>query len=131
MDPLPKGDGRVVPAKSNFPPKPGHADTLKPSQRRVEDDAENRKDITVDGEKVESQAEMLRQDAPPQEKMGDEVNSGEMEHSRRPSEKDVKEDAADYDIDFWEPKPPKVLMEDSETVPLELRAQIQLYATTE
>lgn len=41
------------------------------------------------------------------------------------------ENDSDYDIDFWEPKPPKVLMEDPEAVPLELHAQIQMYATTE
>ena len=31
----------------------------------------------------------------------------------------------------WEPKPPKVLMENSNAVPLELRSQIQMYAPTE
>lgn len=31
----------------------------------------------------------------------------------------------------WEPKPPKVLMEDPSAVPLELRSQIQQYATNE
>jgi hypothetical protein len=40
-------------------------------------------------------------------------------------------DGHTYDIDFWEPKPPKVLMDDPAAVPLELRLQIQLYATTE
>ncbi|KDQ64305.1 hypothetical protein JAAARDRAFT_64179 [Jaapia argillacea MUCL 33604] len=36
-----------------------------------------------------------------------------------------------YDTEFWEPKPPKVLMQDSADRPLELRSQIQLYATNE
>jgi len=34
-------------------------------------------------------------------------------------------------IDFWEPSPPKVLMKNPADVPLELRSQIQHYATTE
>ena len=33
--------------------------------------------------------------------------------------------------DRWEPMPPKVLMDDPKAVPLELRSQIQLYATNE
>ncbi|KZT72544.1 alpha/beta-hydrolase [Daedalea quercina L-15889] len=37
----------------------------------------------------------------------------------------------DYDSGFWEPKPPKVLMDDPHARPLELRSQIQLYATNE
>lgn len=40
-------------------------------------------------------------------------------------------DDEEYEIDRWEPKPPKVLMENSNDVPLELRSQIQMYATTE
>lgn len=39
--------------------------------------------------------------------------------------------AETYDIDKQEPKPPKVLMEDPEAIPLELCSQIQLYATNE
>jgi hypothetical protein len=35
------------------------------------------------------------------------------------------------DIDFWQPSPPKVLMKNPRDVPLELRSQIQHYATTE
>ncbi|KAG1815580.1 uncharacterized protein BJ212DRAFT_1357329 [Suillus subaureus] len=35
------------------------------------------------------------------------------------------------DIDFWQPTPPKVLMKNPRDVPLELRSQIQHYATTE
>jgi hypothetical protein len=34
-------------------------------------------------------------------------------------------------ISFWEPKPPKVFMKDPNAKPLELRGQIQLYATNE
>lgn len=35
------------------------------------------------------------------------------------------------DVDFWQPSPPKVLMKNPRDVPLELRSQIQHYATTE
>lgn len=35
------------------------------------------------------------------------------------------------EIESWEPKPPKVLMDDPNAIPLELRSQIQLYATNE
>ncbi|KAJ3518062.1 hypothetical protein NLJ89_g103 [Agrocybe chaxingu] len=34
-------------------------------------------------------------------------------------------------LEEWEPKPPKVLMEDPNATPLELRSQIQMYAATE
>lgn len=45
----------------------------------------------------------------------------------------VNDDGPDYDdaLSFWEPKPPKVLMEDPNEQPLELRSQIQLYAMNE
>lgn len=35
------------------------------------------------------------------------------------------------DISLLEPKPPKILMQNPHAIPLELRSQIQLYATTE
>lgn len=37
----------------------------------------------------------------------------------------------EYAAGSWEPKPPKVLMDDPHARPLELRSQIQLYATNE
>ena len=44
--------------------------------------------------------------------------------------KDIKDDDPTYEemLSFWEPKPPKVLMKDPDEVPLELHAQIQIYA---
>ena len=41
------------------------------------------------------------------------------------------ESSSEREAEKWEPKPPKVLMDDPEAVPLELRSQIQLYATNE
>ena len=34
------------------------------------------------------------------------------------------------DIDFWQPKPPKVLMNNPRDVPLEMHSQIHMYAAT-
>lgn len=100
---------------------------MKPSKSRIVE--ENRRDSTTFGERVETQKEMF------EEEINKDKTPIKLEckgHSKYPSsETDVKEDAEDYDVEFWEPKPPKVLMEDSDAVPLELRAQIQLYATTE
>ena len=45
----------------------------------------------------------------------------------------IRDDDPNYDdaLSFWEPKPPKVLMDDPHATPLELRSQIQIYATNE
>ncbi|KAF9076850.1 hypothetical protein BDP27DRAFT_1254731 [Rhodocollybia butyracea] len=111
VDPLPPSGGRVCPTKSNPPPEPGHADTLLPSKKRVQIE---RIDHTAGP--VQSQEEMLHHP--------DDQNDSEASGSS-------SADGEDPDIDLWEPKPPKVLMEDPNAVPLELRSQIQQYATTE
>ncbi|KAF8165523.1 lipase/esterase [Crassisporium funariophilum] len=128
--------GRVVPTETNEPPVPGKPDTLKPTLSRLQkEETENEP-----GEPVKSQQEMLDDHNSPVAESPKESNEREGEpHSRNPSEPtstggssddtQVEEDA--YDIDHWEPKPPKVLMEDPNAVPLELRSQIQMYATTE
>jgi hypothetical protein len=117
IDPLPpKDSSRIPPTKSNPPPEPGHADALKPSKERLEED--QHENNTSNGE-AQTQREMLRgSDVPIDE------SSGRHSSSR-------SEDSPDYDIDTWEPKPPKVLMNDPDAVPLELHAQIQMYALTE
>lgn len=48
----------------------------------------------------------------------------------RPS-KQESSTSQESDASSWMPKPPKVLMEDDNATPLELRSQIQLYATNE
>ncbi|KAF7301841.1 AB hydrolase superfamily protein C4A8.06c [Mycena indigotica] len=88
------GEGRVTSTKSNPPPEPGHADQLRPTVARVQEEAEDRSEPST----------------PPDT---------------------TKADADEYDIDYWEPRPPKVQMADSKAVPLELHSQIQLYATNE
>ena len=35
------------------------------------------------------------------------------------------------DIEFWQPKPPKVLMSNPRDIPLEMHSQIHMYAATE
>lgn len=47
-----------------------------------------------------------------------------------PKDKLSEEDMEDL-VDRWQPKPPKVLMNNPEDPPLELKSQIQLYAATE
>ncbi|ESK94434.1 putative lipase esterase from carbohydrate esterase family ce10 [Moniliophthora roreri MCA 2997] len=131
IHPIPPEGGRIGPTKSGPPPKPGHSDTLKPSKSRVEDSQER-----LEGEdnesrgKVEAQADMLEGSSPGSSQReasdGTEVVSGNGD-----SFSDSKDKNTDGDIGRWEPKLPKVLMEDPEAVPLELRSQIQLYATNE
>lgn len=56
--------------------------------------------------------------------------------SRNPSS-EIKDNGQKITVDdddrdnIWRPKPPKVLMENPKETPLELRAQIQHYATNE
>ena len=61
------------------------------------------------------------------------MGPGKAEETRTHSQQAIRDGDPDYDekLSFWEPKPPKVLMEDPNEPPLELRAQIQLYATNE
>ncbi|EGO02176.1 hypothetical protein SERLA73DRAFT_49053 [Serpula lacrymans var. lacrymans S7.3] len=107
-----KDGGRVTKAQSNPPPKPGHADTMWPEQGRVKKMMKRSQDKRGTY-KVESSLPH-----------GEGLIDGRGPDSR-PSLPDPD------DIDFWQPKPPKVLMKDPHSVPLELRSQIQQYATTE
>lgn len=106
LHPLPTPEGRVAESVNKSPPKPGHADTLDPTPARVKHD----------------QAEAQVDDPPQtQEKM-----------IKMPVESETHSvDIQEEDYDTWEPKPPKVLMDDPKAIPLELRSQIQLYATNE
>ncbi|KAF9464372.1 hypothetical protein BDZ94DRAFT_1256294 [Collybia nuda] len=137
VDPQPQGGSRITPATSNPPPKPGHADTLRPSQGRIIKDTADNRYHHSGGEQVKTQVEMLDgRDTDDLETPNSrhDSNRGAIhgQNLRQSSSKSIiKEGIDDYDVDFWEPKPPKVLMEDPDAVPLELRAQIQLYATTE
>lgn len=125
VDPVPPEGGRTVETKHSSPPMPGDADTLRPSAERVEHDrtedaqSENQPAET----QQENQADMLNGHIP--------GTDGEDTPKSAGSRFQSDEEAADEDVEQWEPKPPKVLMEDPNKVPLELNSQIQLYATNE
>lgn len=145
----PVGKDRVVQTTSNAPPAPGHADTLRPTAERLQEDEPRLKE---GGGPPEEEEEVK-----PQEEMQAEVNPDREGHSNGNGNANgsvngvsVKEKATASptlkswetfsnhgsvpdleDIDFWQPKPPKVLMDDPKDIPLELRSQIQVYAATE
>ncbi len=117
---------------------------MKPDDNRVADQVDQRleqsvergQDVHADDiqdkpEDILSQQEM--------EKVGDgeapNARSKSGDGSETPTSDAEKHKCQDPNHDlaeeFWEPKPPKVLMEDPNATPLELRSQIQLYATTE
>ncbi|KAF9821291.1 hypothetical protein IEO21_00899 [Rhodonia placenta] len=122
---------------------------------RLDKSAERGEDVHTgdlsEGSHVESQAEMFEnseKETPDQPEYNHgrrmSLHSKEQQQRDEPNEpvsaassghgqaksagQDPNYDAA---IDFWEPKPPKVLMDDPNAKPLELRSQIQLYATNE
>ncbi|KZT13024.1 alpha/beta-hydrolase [Laetiporus sulphureus 93-53] len=194
------GRARAIETQTNPPPKPGHADTLRPSDTRFETQMECLQQMREKGEEVHagdlkegkeklgSQQEMLHsfgtstsgrcrsddnlsgEDTPfpiqdnlatphsqvkatygPTLENGDEqpedVNAGSDKQDHEDAQGSSKRFPAaandnggehrnrewndDAVIDFWEPKPPKVFMDDPNATPLELRSQIQLYATNE
>ncbi|KAL5530703.1 hypothetical protein ACEPAF_6961 [Sanghuangporus sanghuang] len=114
IDARPNREGRIIPSESQPVPKPGHTDTLVPSVGRVSEEQASKADRT---EPSLSQAEMLENDGDARE-----ANRSVYVDPKRTDEETIRS---------WYPKPPKVLMENPNAVPLELRAQIQLYATNE
>ena len=140
---MPKeGRARAVPTQTNPPPKPGHADTLQPSSERADEQLAERlvagkeRGRPADTEElkeehVEDQAVMLSRRGDETEKGGSlDASSYSAKDVPTPLERDGK--TLEFEsLDFWEPKPPKVLMKDPNDRPLELRSQIQLYATNE
>ena len=118
--------GRAAPSKPNPPPASEPTDTSKPCKIRILE-SDSRTDITATGEAVRAQAEILDDSAR-------QNNGSTGEQCMSPvqsSSVKVKEDIDCHDVDYWELKPPRVLMENPNAVPLELRSQIHLYATTE
>ncbi|KAI0722242.1 alpha/beta-hydrolase [Cerioporus squamosus] len=135
------GYTRVVPTQTDPPPQPGHADKLKPDAGEVADQVSQRLKQTAErGEEVHSADLKDYSDgaaAPTQQEMQEEGSVDTTNGGTTPADTPVSshepkhESDQDLDFDSWEPKPPKVLMQDPNATPLELRAQIQLYATTE
>ena len=118
----PEKGGRIVPTESNLPPKPGHADTLKPSPSRINKEKEASHNVSE--EQIKTQEEMLK-DADSEPSIGEDAGS----ESDRPGK--IEKELENHGLDHWEPNPPKIMMENPNTRPLELRSQIQMYATTE
>ncbi|KAL4249093.1 hypothetical protein ABKN59_005778 [Abortiporus biennis] len=133
---LPEGGRyRVIPTSTGPPPKPGHADTLRPSEDRLVDQFERRVEKSNDPSQPAHTIDLQDQQVGSQHEML-ESNGDSSDHTARnldaipePNEKLDAEYGAAWE--FWEPKPPKVLMDDPNDTPLELRSQIQIYATTE
>ncbi|KAF4601981.1 hypothetical protein EYR40_005182 [Pleurotus pulmonarius] len=112
VDLLPPDGGRVTRTTSNPPPAPGHVDTLKPTASHIEKEKDEPK-----SPEIKTQEEMLAQ--------------GQIEREDRSQKQASSSSQTVVEDESWEPKPPKVLMKDHTSVPLELHSQIQIYATTE
>ncbi|RXW25139.1 hypothetical protein EST38_g704 [Candolleomyces aberdarensis] len=137
LDPCPKTP-RIVRTETNPPPRPGEADTLKPSPEREEADKAGT-DIPGEGFAVETQEEMLEKYnsmAPytlPSPQVAEKSASSESSSSSSEMGGRAGHNKAETQVTpaGWEAKPAKILMENDIEAPLELRCQIQLYATTE
>jgi hypothetical protein len=127
---LPEKAGRIVPTVTNEPPKPGEADTLKPSPRRVEQTQHSEDNAYGPGKTVETQEEMLENSESSPESSLQKAAESDPEAAHKRAE-EISDALKRHDLDHWEPNPPKVFMENANSRPLELRSQIQMYATTE
>lgn len=131
MPTVPEKGDRIVNAVTNEPPKPGEADTLKPSRERLE---RPERDRIGPGEPVKTQEEMLQDSSGPSSpsKSGSSNNtSTPLPAESIPTSEEPEKDDLQEEIDNWEPKPPKILRKNPNLIPLEARSQIQMYATTE
>ena len=138
-------DGRVVKTTTNPPPAPGCAATLKPDPKRAEESIEVKDPVGQEGGKeVKSQQGILEQvkQGASDPASGSTSENGDVKprnagHNGSTTtnsavlEVDNDKIPGQEDIDFWQPKPPKVLMNNPRDVPLQMRSQIQMYATTE
>ena len=124
----------VTTTETNPPPIPGHADETKPSSKR------DRVAGTVPQEplsqdKVPSQSSMMMlADIIESPQWADDVNTEICQASGIRVQPRTTAEASSIRTCFneaHEPKPPKVLMENPDDVPLELQSQIQIYATNE
>lgn len=124
----------VTTTASNPPPIPGHADETKPSLKRdLVSDAVPQEPLPQD--EVPSQASMVMLgDIIESSGWVDDVNTEIGRASGIQVEPQTTTDVSSIGtafIEAHEPKPPKVLMENPDDVPLELQSQIQIYATNE
>lgn len=128
------------------PPKPGHADTLRPDSERIK--ASKRENAVASGilqtqmlaeggqsnsssDKVthQTRSSVHRDRDAAEQSLETFCGEGAAGTTDRSSQDDNARDTSGESD--WVPKPPKVLMDDPSTTPLELHSQIQLYATNE
>lgn len=125
----------VTTTKTNPPPIPGHADETKPSSERDRVAEALPQEPLPQGE-VPSQASMIAlADIIESSDWVDAVNT-EIDRASGIQVEPLPAVGASNDgrphfIEEHEPKPPKVLMENPDDVPLELQSQIQICATNE
>ncbi|KAL1668009.1 hypothetical protein GGF50DRAFT_47259 [Schizophyllum commune] len=150
VDPIPPPEGRVRQAEHSPPPKPGHAGKLVPSKDELKQAEKRQKSAPANGDNPADGGNPTKGDSPgenggsaaenrdslveTQEKMLDSAASSKTNAtvpSRRDSKTNEIEAKEEFEDAFWEPKPPKVLMRDPKSVPLELHSQIQQYGTNE
>lgn len=153
-------DGRVAPAGSNPLPKPGQADTLWPDRNDTTEppqvlptDTERHNYSAPVGYKQETPKNAASRESEEAAVLFERNRDGVVDdpasgvQSQDQDQKHQQHDGiTNYsgrgptsvstipdlnDIDFWEPRPPKVLMKNPGHNLLELRSQIQHYATTE
>lgn len=119
---------------SNSPPNPGHADTLRPSSERLEKERiktgafekDRQADVTSQKEMLDDTKNVSPGNISAEEKSSSNGNGNGNQKAN------IESDLPDlHDIDFWQPKPPKVLMDNPRDVPWEMRSQIHMYAETE
>jgi hypothetical protein len=138
----PEPHNRVPEATNQPPPVPGHADTSELGLERIEE-GKKREDDGSD-QVVQSQGQMFRGmseaerrgGVPPPKNQRDTSSSAPSEGNVNLKGKSTSgEGLTDKQLGDvagrWQPKPHKVLMENPDDTPLELRSQIQLYAETE
>lgn len=116
--------------KSPPPPKPGHADTLKPRLNKAENEEEAPRDSgPIHSEMLDSVSGSSRTlPSGARNTVADGEANGRSDGSSISSH---STDSSSGNDGGGQPKPPKILMEDPSATPLELRSQIQLYATNE
>ena len=122
----------VAPTETNPPPIPGHADQTKPSLKRNHV-AEALTQESLAPSEVPSQASMVvLADIVESSHWVDSVNAGIDRVSGIQAELPPETSSVQpHSVEEHEPKPPKVLMQNPNEVPLELQSQIQIYATNE
>ncbi|EPQ59012.1 alpha/beta-hydrolase [Gloeophyllum trabeum ATCC 11539] len=157
--PVPPPEGRVIRTRTNPPPKPGHADDLKrdeggSGEGRPDGEVESQREMVASGDDMVSPSPVPAEQRTGTGQVGEhaeegakddasgsangqsptEANTSSQAPGRRSSEGETRRDTSSvhtYNTDLMEPSPPKVLMHNPDETPLELRAQIQIYATNE